>query len=74
MSKPIIILDEAEDELVAAQRWYENRVLGLGRDFRLAIDDAMDQLATEQQVASPVLNVSTALDAKQLSSNDFPIP
>ena len=40
MSHRIIVLDEAEDELIAAQRWYENQRAGLGQEFRKAIDDA----------------------------------
>ena len=45
MSHRIIVLDEAEDELIAAQRWYENQRAGLGQEFRKAIDEAMDRLA-----------------------------
>ena len=44
MSQQIIVLDEAEDELVAAERWYEHRRPGLGSEFRVAIDEAMAQL------------------------------
>ena len=39
MSHRIIVLDEAEDELVAAQRWYETQHAGLGQEFRKAIDE-----------------------------------
>jgi hypothetical protein len=34
MSHRIIVLDEAEDELIAAQRWYETQRAGLGQEFR----------------------------------------
>jgi hypothetical protein len=44
-SHRIIVLDEAEDELIAAQRWYETQRAGLGQEFRKAIDEAMDRLA-----------------------------
>ena len=32
MSHRIIVLDEAEDELIAAQRWYETQRAGLVRN------------------------------------------
>jgi hypothetical protein len=34
MSHRIIVLEEAEDELIEAQRWYEIQRAGLGQEFR----------------------------------------
>jgi hypothetical protein len=34
MSQLLIVLDEAEDELIEAEKWYERQRLGLGREFR----------------------------------------
>ena len=42
---PIVVLDEAEDELTAAADRYEEQVPGLGADFRLEIDRALDPMA-----------------------------
>jgi hypothetical protein len=61
MSHRIIVLDEAEDELIAAQRWYETQRPGLGQEFRKAIDEAMDRLAEAPLTASPIFNPSTPL-------------
>ena len=38
MSHRAIVLDEAEDELIAAQQWYETQRPGLGQEFRSAIE------------------------------------
>ena len=62
MSHRIIVLDEAEDELIAAQRWYENQRAGLGQEFRKAIDEAMDRLAEAPLTASPIFNPSTTIE------------
>ena len=44
MSQRLIVLDEAEDELIEAEKWYERQRLGLGREFRTAIDEGMERL------------------------------
>lgn len=72
MSRQIIVLDEAEDELIAAERWYEDRVPGLGREFRLALDEAMEQLAATPLAASPVLSIPISLGARQIIVKRFP--
>ncbi len=72
MSRPIIVLDEAEDELVAAERWYENRRPGLGREFRLAIDEAMERLDAAPLAASPLLSIPIAPGARQVIVKRFP--
>ena len=33
MSQLLIVLDEAEDELIEAEKWYERQRPGLGREF-----------------------------------------
>ena len=53
MSHRIIVLDEAEDELIAAQRWYENQRAGLGQEFRKAIEGEIARW-------SPILKAASA--------------
>ena len=72
MSQQIIVLGEAEDELIAAERWYEHQRPGLGREFRLAIDDAMARLSAAPLTASPLLSVPVALGARQVIVKRFP--
>lgn len=72
MSQRIIVLDAAEDELIAAEPWYENRRLGLGREFRLAIDEAMERLNAAPLAAAPVLSVPIVLGARQVIVKRFP--
>lgn len=54
MSYRIIVLDEAEDELIEAQQWYETQRSGLGREFRNAIDEGMEHLIKAPLAASPL--------------------
>jgi plasmid stabilization system protein ParE len=72
MSQRIIVLDDAEDELIAAERWYENRRPGLGREFRLAIDEAMERLNAAPLAAAPVLSIPIVLGARQVIVKRFP--
>ena len=72
MSRQIIVLDEAEDELIAAAHWYENHRPGLGREFRLAIDEAMDRLNAAPLAVPPLLSVPVTLGARQVFVKRFP--
>lgn len=72
MSHRIIVLDEAEDELIAAQRWYENQRARLGQEFRKAIDEAMDRLAEAPLTASPIFNPSTTIETRRMLVKRFP--
>jgi toxin ParE1/3/4 len=73
MSHRIIVLDEAEDELIAAQRWYENQRAGLGQEFRKAIDEAMDRLAEAPLTASPIFNPLTQpIETRRMLVKRFP--
>ena len=55
MSGRIIVLEEAEDELIEAQKWYDRQRQGLGREFREAIDEAIQRLVKAPLAASPIL-------------------
>lgn len=72
MSQQIIVLTEAEDELLAAAKWYERRRPGLGKEFRIAIAEAMDRLSLAPRAASPVLTVPASLEARQIFVKRFP--
>lgn len=72
MSQQIIVLAEAEDELIAAAKWYERRRPGLGQGFRIAIAEAMERLSLAPQAASPVLSVPASLGARQVFVKRFP--
>lgn len=52
MSKPLIIEPEAEDDLRSAYDWYENRRAGLGEDFILCVEAAME-VARERPKSFP---------------------
>jgi len=72
MSRQIIVLEEAEDELIAAERWYESRRSGLGRDFRLAIHEAIERLSANPLASPSLLNTPKALGTRQVLVTRFP--
>ena len=72
MSQRIIVLDEAEDELIEAEKWYDKQRLGLGREFRTAIDEAMERLVRAPLAASPIGNVSALSGARRVFVRRFP--
>jgi len=73
MSQRVIVLDEAEDELIEAQKWYETQRSGLGQEFRSAIDEAMERLLKAPLTASPIVNLPHPLVHGEFWSNGFRI-
>jgi plasmid stabilization system protein ParE len=45
MTKPVIIEPEAERDIAEAYQWYENHRLGLGDDFALCIEAALNVIS-----------------------------
>jgi len=72
MSHRVIVLDEAEDELLEAQKWYETQRSGLGLEFRSAIDEAMERLLKAPLAASPIVNVPASIGARRILVKRFP--
>jgi hypothetical protein len=74
MRQNIIVLDEAEDELIEAQNWYETQRPGLGQEFRSAIEERWSVFSRRPLAASPIVNVPSSISAGEFRSNGFPIP
>ena len=72
MSQRIIVLDEAEDELIEAQKWYDRQRSGLGKEFRSAIDEAMERLIKAPLAVPPIVNFSTSIAARRVLVKRFP--
>ena len=72
MSKRILVVEEAEAELVAAVRWYDARRSGLGSEFRDSIDNALRKLVERPVAAAPVAGVSPVIGAKRVFVERFP--
>ena len=58
MTIPVRISAEADAELVAAARWYENQRLGLGSEFLDAVDDAVSRVAETPLLGAAVSGVT----------------
>jgi hypothetical protein len=72
MSQRLIILDEAEEELIEAEKWYENQRVGLGQEFRNAIDEGMERLLKAPLAASPIFNIPAFIGARRIFVKRFP--
>lgn len=44
MNLPLIITPEAEDDLAEAKAWYDRKRKGLGDEFVLCIEEALDRI------------------------------
>ena len=55
MTRPVVFRPQAEHELLEAERWYEWRRPGLGRQFRSAIDDTMTRVG-DQPFSFPLVH------------------
>lgn len=54
--KPVLFHDEAMAELDEAAGWYERQRLGLGGEFRAAVEDAVARVRQNPQLASKLAN------------------
>ena len=52
---PVIIQPEAELDLAVAQIWYETKRLGLGAEFRAAVNHAVGLIASHPSIFPVVL-------------------
>jgi len=71
MSQRLIVLDEAEEELIEAENWYERQLPGLGRAFRTAIDEGMERLVKAPHAASPIVNLPGFIGARRILVKRF---
>jgi toxin ParE1/3/4 len=55
MSLPIVLRPEAEDDLVAAQTWYEQQRLGLGDEFADEVEDVFARVEFSPKLYAEVL-------------------
>lgn len=72
MSQRVIVLNEAEDELIEAQMWYDRQRSGLGKEFRSAIDEAIERLVKAPLAASPIVNLPPSIGARRVLVKRFP--
>lgn len=72
MSHALIVLDEAEQELVEAERWYEVQRPGLGGEFRHAVEEAVARLLEAPHSAPRLLSAPEAVGARQIFVKRFP--
>jgi len=54
MKKEVIIRPEAEAEIEKAYHWYEEQRKGLGLDFLLCIEEAIEKISRNPEVYSLV--------------------
>jgi len=64
--------DEAEAELRAAARWYEERQAGLGTEFLVAVDAALDRIVRFPSTGSPVPRLPVDLPVRRAPVKRFP--
>lgn len=68
MTLPIVFLPEARAEFDEDANWYENRQLGLGKKFTLAVSRVLNHIAKRPHMHAIVLE-----DVRALSSPASPI-
>ena len=71
MNKPVVLGEEAEQELAAAVDWYEERA-GLGRELLLAVRGAARQIARRPASFQLVANIPAVLGVRRYLMQGFP--
>jgi len=72
LSRPLSVLDEAEQELDAAEARYEEQVAGLGTDFRLEVSRALDLISSLPRSGRPVSGMPPGVEVRQTFVRRFP--
>lgn len=72
MTKPIRTEPEADEELLEAARWYEQRSRGLGLEFLAAIGAAVELIQRHPTGGSRVPGVKDDVPAQRLALRRFP--
>lgn len=61
MSKSLIILPEAEQDITEAYDWYQERELGLGEEFLRCIDASIQTIARNPEIYVSVFSDDLAI-------------
>lgn len=67
MSLPVILRPEAEDDVISAHDWYEQRKDGLGQAFLARLSTVLDRIG-----ASPALHAIVWEDVRSSRLRQFP--
>jgi len=54
VSLPVIVREDAEEDILEAARWYETHEIGLGLDFICCIDTCLSQISRSPEIAPVV--------------------
>ena len=68
----LIVLDDAEEELAEAEKYYESRVTGLGAELVTAIGQVIDRILEHPQAAPPHAIVGEHTGARSARVTRFP--
>jgi toxin ParE1/3/4 len=72
MSQHVIVLDEAEDELIEGAKVVRSSAFRSWSEFRSAIDEAMERLLKAPLAASPIVNLPPSIGARRVLVKRFP--
>ena len=72
MTSRIVVVSEAEEELLEARHWYESRRSGLGDEFLAAVNGVISKLAAGDFVSMPLWGLDGHLNVRKLRVKRFP--
>jgi len=72
VTRAVTIRPDAEAEFEAAAVWYEKQRAGLGLQFLVAVDRAIQHVRTWPHTGVPVEGLASDLDVRRLAVSKFP--
>ena len=67
MSVPVVLRPEAQQDLIAARDWYDDKRYGLGDDFVAEVTECFERLAEMPEMFAPIWE-----DVRNCRTHRFP--
>jgi toxin ParE1/3/4 len=71
MNRPLIVEPDAEDDLAKAKKWYDEQRLGLGDEFVLCVEEALDRIRRDPEAPAYIFKQVRRVPVKRFPYGIF---
>ena len=67
MSRPVILLPDAEEDVFLGKAWYDKQRIGLGDEFVLCVEESIDRISKSPEMPAIIFK-----DIRRIAVRRFP--